>query len=248
MTLKALEFIIGAEFGIFRKPDSQDLGLTFSFIPKSAVLGVCGAIIGLGGYKEGSKIPEFLSKLSDFKIGVAPYENGRPAEKPFRKIFVKFTNYHGYGNADGPLICTEQLLVEPAYKVTVIADEDNHNFTDLYNKLKHEKTEFRPYLGKNEFLANMQFTGIYDARQCTDEIVSCTTIYPVTSYKKPLRGSVLEIGTVQIDDDYAYLLNAEGQYMRKLFRFTNSQIHREEANAEIGKFYHIADSHVVFAF
>jgi len=252
--MKALEFIISAEFGMFRKPDRQDPALTFNFIPKSAVLGICGAILGLDGYKNG-KSPEFLTKLNKFNIAVTPLYFKKTgfelAKKPFSKTFVTFNNFHGYGNFDGNGIYTEQILIKPAYLITVISDEKDQYFQELEKKLHSGITSFRPYLGKNEFISNLEFKGAYTVSDNSNELVQCESIYaPSHNYKPNPRGSDATPLTFLIMDEYSYALDEHGRHCIRHFCYRDGELHNQEVDNAIGKLYLLKGekSKTVFAF
>ena len=84
---KIISIDLKADFGFFKKPDTNDpIYLTFNMLHKPALLGILGAILGLGGFseakeeepkpKKGEKIktilPEYFKKLNDLKIGIKP--------------------------------------------------------------------------------------------------------------------------------------------------------------------------------
>lgn len=252
--MKALEFSISADFGMFRKPDQQDPALTFNFIPKSAVLGVCGAILGLGGYKDGSKTPEFLTALKDFKIAISPVlpKNRNSNPHPFKKTFVKFNNSQGYGNADGNWLLTEQILIKPEYIVTVISNNDDAYLINLERHLKNRTSVFRPYLGKNEFISNIEFLGSYEVFECTDKLVECKTIYcPSETPRKSDPRTIAGVPyTFLIMEEYSHALDEYGHHVLKRFCLRDGSFYREEADLNIGQFYSLTKENkkVIFAF
>lgn len=250
-TLKAVQFEVSADFGFFRNPgkrDIEDVSLTFNFMPKTAALGICGAILGLEGYKDGKNPPKFLEELADFKIAIMPIyperEDGK--RRPFAKTIVGYNNTHGYGNKDGTWQRKEQVLIKPAYRITAIAKEDNKHLTDLENKLKKREAVFRPYLGKNEFLANINFICTTKVTARADELVSCESIFPFA--KEPPKDSDAELPSFWIEEpDYPFALE-EGQYVRRRFRLKDGETYQNEADGTAGEFYKLEDGGVVFAF
>lgn len=252
--MKALEFRIRAEFGMFRRHDSHpENSLTFGWMPKSAVLGVCGAILGLRGYSEGSPKPEFLDRLSSFKVAVAPLENSfdlKFRRTPFKRTTVKFNNYHGFGNKAGNMICSEQLLINPAFLVTIVS-EDNRDFKELENKLRTNSAVFRPYMGKNEFVAEIEFFGLYDAVKNQDKIIECKSIYPIsTNYQPNIRDTTSGNYTFAIMDEYPYSWDEKYRNICKIFAFRDGRMNCKEADEQIGTFYTIKNNEnkIVFAF
>jgi len=117
--MKALSFEIGGKTAFFKKPDVNSYAyFTYNNIHKPALLGVLGAIIGLGGHiqlhnknrdiEEKNKLikkkteklaldngyPEFYEKLQHLKVSIVPLtSNGY-----FTKKIQTFNNSVGYAN------------------------------------------------------------------------------------------------------------------------------------------------------
>ncbi|TAF65410.1 MAG: type I-B CRISPR-associated protein Cas5 [Cytophagales bacterium] len=163
---KIISIDLRADFGFLKKPDTNEpIYLTFNMLHKPALLGILGAILGLGGFseakeeelkqpkaKKGGKqktiLPEYFNKLKELKIGIKPLqdENGN-----FQKTIVKYNNGVGYANLDGNLIVSEQTLIKPAYRCYLLLDTDNELHKQLFEYMKDSKAEYLPYLGKNDF-------------------------------------------------------------------------------------------------
>ncbi len=150
---KIISFDIKSEFGFFKKPDvNNPIYFTFNIIPKPTLLGILGAIIGLGGYSEqkDKDYPEFYEKLKDILVGIKPYGN----KGVFQKRLIKYNNTVGYANKDGgTLNITEQTLIEPQYKIYLgldLTNEFHKRIKEFINKTKVQY-EYIPYMGKNEF-------------------------------------------------------------------------------------------------
>ncbi|MBI1183328.1 CRISPR-associated protein Cas5 [bacterium] len=140
-----------ADFGFFRKPDTNDgINLSYNMLHKPALLGILGAIIGLEGYKERGKWPEYYQKLKDMKVGLEPlnHEKGN-----FQKTVIKYSNTVGYANKGTNYLTEEATLIAPAYRCYLLLKDENEYHQKLYAYLKEGKAEFIPYFGKNEFTA-----------------------------------------------------------------------------------------------
>lgn len=145
---KLISFTIKADFGMFKKPDINDkIFITYNIIPKTYVFGILGAIMGCEGYaqnRDKTKMPEFYEKLKDTRVAIAPSDKNGGILK---KEFILFNNTC---NGETKNI-TEQTLVNPAYDIYIELDETNAEHTELIDRLKNQKAEFLPYMGKNEF-------------------------------------------------------------------------------------------------
>lgn len=148
---KLIAFTIKAEKGFLKKPDiNEGIYLTYNMLHKPAILGILGAIIGLGGYKENGVLPEYYNELKNIPIGVKPTgdEKGN-----FQKTKITYNNTTGMASneAGGNLIITEQTLIKPSYKIYLLLDLEKENENKLYNNIKEQKAEYLPYLGKNDY-------------------------------------------------------------------------------------------------
>ena len=150
---KIISFDISSDFGMFKKPDVNNVYFTFNIIPKPALLGILGAVIGLSGYnqmKESDAYPEFYTELQNLPIGILPYGN----KGVFQKRIIKYNNTVGYANKDGgTLNIMEQTLIEPKYKIYIGLDlsKKSHKKLNEFIDKKVVQYEYIPYMGKNEF-------------------------------------------------------------------------------------------------
>ncbi len=160
---KIISFDISSDFGMFKKPDVNNVYFTFNIIPKPTLLGILGAIIGLRGYSQQNNkdYPEFYEKLKDLLIGIKPYGN----KGVFQKRLIKYNNTVGYANKDGgTLNIVEQTLIEPKYKIYIGLDlsKENHKKLNEFIDEKIVQYAYIPYMGKNEFKLDIDNVKHYD--------------------------------------------------------------------------------------
>ena len=248
--MQALEFEIRAEFGIFRRPDKQEPSLTYNFIPKSTVLGMCGAILGLSGFgdPDKNKRREFINRLKHLKIAVSPIYDPPNQPRPFLKTFVQFINYHGYGNVDGSLIIKEQLLIRPAFRIAIIGTEDDKNLIELARRLKSQEAVFRPYMGKNEFITDTKFISLSKTNVCKEGKFICSSIYPLSGHVSGVR-DVVSPPKLLVIDEYPYSYDESAKHICRRFCYQDGEIYIRGADLNIGSFHRIDDSgKIIFAF
>ncbi|MFZ1523966.1 MAG: type I-B CRISPR-associated protein Cas5b [Saprospiraceae bacterium] len=140
-----------ADFGFFRKPDANNtINLSYNMAHKPAILGIFGAIIGMEGYQEKGKMPEYYDELIHLGIGIEPlgHEKGN-----FQKTVIKYSNTVGYANKGTNYLTEEATLLKPSYRVYALLDLNNELEQKLYEYLQHGYSEFIPYFGKNEHYA-----------------------------------------------------------------------------------------------
>ena len=149
--MKLISFDLKADFAFFRIPDTNaTINLSYNIIHRPAVLGVLGAIIGLDGYKEKGKLPQYYDLLKDVRIGVEPLNHDKGN---YSKTNIKYSNTVGYANKGTNFLTEELTLVKPQYRIYLLLDENNGYQKQLIDNIKDGCTEFIPYLGKNEFTA-----------------------------------------------------------------------------------------------
>ena len=163
---KVISFDLFADFGFFKKPFSNeklDLYLTFNMIHKPALLGILGAIVGLPGYREYGKLPNYYMNLNSLKIGIEPIEKNEVTGKVyhekgiFQKTTLKYNNTVGYANKQNKIHCNliihEQIILKPAYRCYILLDDsiDLELQSKLEEYLSNGYAEYLPYFGKNVF-------------------------------------------------------------------------------------------------
>lgn len=172
---KLISFVVRAEQGFFKKPDINEVYLTYNMLHKPALLGILGAIIGLHGFgheddevdlqKESSKnpknkgnqkkpqknlpaLPVYYQRLKHIPVGIQPlrHQNG-----VFQKTMIEYTNTTGFANKGATHLITEQTLLKPFYRIFLLLDLKNEDEEKLYHNIKKQQAIFLPYMGKNDY-------------------------------------------------------------------------------------------------
>lgn len=149
--MKLISFDLEADFAFFRKPDTNNtINLSYNVIHKPAVLGILGAVVGLDGYKEKGRLPQYYEELKHTRIGIEPlrHQNGN-----YVKTSIKYANTIGYANKGSNFLTEELTLVDPAYRIYLLLEEGIKYHEILADYLRKGYTSYIPYFGKNEFSA-----------------------------------------------------------------------------------------------
>ncbi len=233
---KIISFDISSDFGMFKKPDvNTPAYFTFNIIPKSTLLGVLGAIIGLGGYsqQEDNIYPEFYSEFQNLPIGIAPYGN----KGVYQKRIIKYNNTVGYANKDGgTLNIIEQTLINPRYKIYIGLDLSKESHEKL-NKFVGEKIvqyEYIPYMGKNEFRLEIDEVKHYKDVEIfnPNNEFAIYSLFPNIDDKALKRSEVLRdpFDTAMSETYFYYFerlpigLDELNQYQYENFSYTNAKM------------------------
>lgn len=235
--MNAISFKLSGKTACFRKPDvNQFAYFTYNNIHKPALLGLLGAIIGLGGYTQlynenkGKKpnqldynhgYPEFYEKLQNLKVSITPLApNGY-----FSKKIQVFNNSVGYASQEmgGNLIVREQWLENPSWQIMIL-DDASDAYKKIVDYLQNKKAIFIPYLGKNDHFANIDDIKLLKFDSAIEEIrISSLFDEKILEISKiQPRGSELsyyfkEISPFNLQEKYHF-------YEYKSLVFTNHKI------------------------
>ncbi|HOJ11450.1 MAG TPA: type I-B CRISPR-associated protein Cas5b [Clostridiales bacterium] len=180
MDNNALKFNLSGNAAFYKKPDvNAKIYFTYNNIHKVALLGMLGAVIGLKGYRNneifGEKeadYPEFYEKLHALKVSIVPNsERGY-----FTKKIQYFNNSVGYASNEegGNLMIFEQWLENPSWSIYLLNDAggvEKYLWDKLYDYLITGKSVYIPYLGKNDFPANISDAENVDLEPCTAKFI-----------------------------------------------------------------------------
>lgn len=192
--MKAISFKLSGKTACFRKPDVNAYAyFTYNNIHKPALLGLLGAVMGLGGYtqlhdknaafKKGrlgydEGFPEFYEKLHPLKISITPLApNGY-----FAKKIQTFNNSVGYASQEqgGNLVVREQWLEKPQWQIMIL-DDGSESYQKLCDYLMHKKSVFIPYLGKNDHPATIDGVEIITLSEPQGDYIDSLFIKDFTS-------------------------------------------------------------------
>ncbi|MEZ4968877.1 MAG: type I-B CRISPR-associated protein Cas5b [Flavobacteriaceae bacterium] len=188
--MKLISFDLKADFAFFRKPETNNtINVSYNVIHKPAILGIMGAILGLEGYKEKGKLPEYYEKLKNIKVGVEPMDHDKGN---FAKTNIKYSNTVGYANKGTNFLTEELTLINPFYRIYALLDENSELHLDLYNSLQKGESVYIPYLGKNEFTAWWESSSFKEYTFTKREIGNGDSVKIATVFQKDilLKGQV----------------------------------------------------------
>ncbi len=181
-------FDVWAPFAYFRKPFTTTSALSYNFIPRSAIEGLIGTILGIKRedifdalanaeiavqiLSEVKKIPFSIKYThSDFWDTINQYINGDPTNK--KKPFNARTGI--------------ELLVDPKYRVYFCSTSNVHQKLKL--ALEKHHTVYTPYLGTSSLIANFSYLGTYYYDTSFRDIAEISTVIP---YNRDLPNVIIE--------------------------------------------------------
>ena len=200
--IRVLRLRVYGTFAHFDQPVSNNFRNTYTIIPKTQLLGLLGAILGLAGYKNNKTEPEFFQKLSSTSVYIVPNSKSYP------RFLVKYNSKNSFLNnrKDSPepnVIVNEQVLVSPDYEVGIVIEE-KETHRELIEMVEKNKSIFQIYLGKNEFPANIEYIGISSARTNKENEIIIRSIFPFSEVDKAKSGGHMRLEQLPIGFDNRY--------------------------------------------
>jgi CRISPR-associated protein Cas5h len=157
-----LVFDVGGEYGHFRKFNTTTSPLTYSIPPRTALIGMIGAILGIeretgvGKYEEGQKpLADMLAPdVADLAVQVI---------NPTKKVTMAFNLLNtktSFFNIDNRTQIEFELLKNPRFRV-FLRWKNRDLFQQLENMLVSRHSHFTTCLGLSQFTADIAYVGTY---------------------------------------------------------------------------------------
>lgn len=176
--MKVLAFDISSDYAHFRQPYSTTSSLTYAIPPRTAALGIIGAIVGIesGGFGRSEHVA--ILEKANTKVGIRLMNK---IEK------TRFNMNYSYTKADATTknVLHIQVPVEmvrnPVYRLFVTADSEL--FEKLEGMVINSECYYTPYLGISEFVAKVKYVKTYEALivETADEIWTAIEMLKKTS-------------------------------------------------------------------
>ena len=209
MCEKGIKLTLSGDMACFRKPETNSSQfITFGTVHKVVLCGIFGAIVGFKGYEScNGDVPEFYEKFKDLKISIVT------EKKNVIQQMISFNNSTGIASfhEGGNLIVKETILCNPSWDIYVMDDG-----SDEYNLLKEylisKKCVYIPYLGRNDYPANISnVTEVEFERICEEYVVYDSFVKAIASEckssdwgKKFFKSEKLPIGLEENTKHYKY--------------------------------------------
>jgi len=187
---KLLVFDISSTFGYFRKSFTTTSALTHAVIPRSAIEGLVGAIIGLSS----NRYPETLGS------GNIAVEIRSPVRKLHMKymhtnpdwwqnISLYFQNKTSSKTIQFAVPAAVELLVEPKYRIYIDCQEITF---ELSTMLKNNKAYYTPYLGSSSMICSTKYVGEFDYDRISSSRKDYLPVYSIIPFSDRIPRIKLE--------------------------------------------------------
>jgi len=240
--MRAIKFTLSGTAAFFKKPEFNSYYyFTYGQIHRVALLGMFGAMLGLGGYNQQkysqSEYPEFYSELNDIKVAIVP----RGEKGYFAKKIQTFNNSTGFASfeAGGNLIVKEQWLEHPSWDIYVLLNENQWS-EKIAQALEKKESIHTLYLGKNDHLANISDVVMVNLAKPIDDLMEVVSlcfknnVRIVKESSGPIIKTKSEIKTLwQYEEDLPNKLTLQtNHYEVDRFLLTNAKVESITSNED----------------
>ena len=142
--MQVISFIWRAKYGHFLKAGANRNSLTYPIPPKTAIIGLLGAILGLEKGQAQTKLNPLVS------ISGCP-----PAPLPYTVT----TRMAGMKNPrpEKPTLINQEWLWKPSFLISIALPEQQETFNELEYRLKNQQYYYSPSMGLSELIAHLDY-------------------------------------------------------------------------------------------
>lgn len=175
---------IKAKFASFRKIDSNSSSLTYRFPPRTTIIGIMAAILGL-------EKDSYYAMFQDSKIAVKILEPSRTIFQSVNNINIKSSsdlNFLKRGIKGSPTIIPTELLVPVNFNTSLgfrvyFSDENIDLFQGIWEKLVRSETVYPTSLGYANMLSHVKLVCKSELMKIDEENKHIEIVTPIPSDK-----------------------------------------------------------------
>ncbi len=163
--IKLINFRLHGRFGHFLRADAGASALSYPIPPRTVIIGLMGAVLGLPKDQPQELLKPMHVALSG-KIPVTHWHKAKLRKDPPELLSCAVKRSQKQEKNTKPekaTLITQEWLFNPSYEVWAGLPEPYH--TELENRLKMRKWYFQPSLGLSEMMADIEFIDSIAARK-----------------------------------------------------------------------------------
>lgn len=147
--MKGVELIISGDWAHFKRPETSNNPLTHDLMPKTAFIGLIGAVLGIDRKEMKSKFPQFSE---DFLYNVALLH-------PLKKVSWGFTSRKAHNPSISGSPKYFEFLKNPKFLIVLAlkANRSKFFFENFVNAIKANESIYNPVLGWHNCPATIEF-------------------------------------------------------------------------------------------
>lgn len=155
-----------AKYGHFLRAEANVNALTYPVPPRTAILGMLAAILGLEKDALATELAEVQVAIS----GVVPtrfwhkvkLRKDPPTSLPWE--IKRSQKASLYGSDEKAALHNQEWLFKPDFLIQVAWPQQPQHFTELVTRIQHRRWHFNPCMGLSELLCDVEFISTQQAQ------------------------------------------------------------------------------------
>lgn len=225
--MKAFKFNLSGKTAFFKIPEVNTyLYYSYGHIPRVALLGLLGAIMGYKGYSDDTRegYPEFYKELEGINLAVVP----KTDKGVFKKKLQAFNNSTAMASQEegGNLIVKQTWLEDVSWDIYILLDTEKAK--ELARQIYENKAVYIPYLGSNDHQATISKQEYVEV-ELSEDTKEINSLYKAVDIDINLKQK-----NFKYEEALPYLLEkGTERHINERFAFTDGEI--KNTNKEIYK-------------
>ena len=175
--MELINFRLRGRFAHFLRAEASASALSYPLPPRTVLLGLMGAILGLS-----KDTPQVVLEPANIAVsGKFPKTHWHrvklrkdpPSLLPY--TIKKTQKSEKTTKPEKPTLPLQEWLFEPDYIIWVSIPEPYH--TELKKRLKERQWYFTPYLGLSEMMADIEYLGVCEGSPLSDGVYDVQTVF-----------------------------------------------------------------------
>ena len=179
-----ISFRIKGRVGHFLRAESGASALSYPVPPRTAIMGLVGAVLGMGKDRPQEDLKSALFAVSGKKPKTFWHRIKLRKEDPEilpRRIKKKKKLADETGKSASPTLILQEWLFEPEYEIWASLPEPFQSELEL--RLKDGRWHFQPCLGLSEMMAELSFCGREESEPLPEATHRLASVFPASCGK-----------------------------------------------------------------
>lgn len=176
--MEFISFQLKGRTGHFLKAEGGANALSYPYPPRTVILGLLGAVLGLEKDEPQIKLEPALIAISG-KLPVTFWHRIklRKEDPEYLPLTIKKTQKPSSKGKDSKAtLILQEWLFEPEYTVWVSIPEPY--YSKLSKRLEHRRWHFQPCMGLSEMIADINYNGIAETVSLDKDTHNINTVFP----------------------------------------------------------------------
>ena len=176
--MKLISFRLRGHFAHFLRAEASASALSYPFPPRTVILGILGAVLGLPKDE-----PQVVLEPANIAVsGKIPKTHWHRAKlrkdppAPLPHIIKRAQKMDKPTVPEKATLILQEWLLEPDYTIWVSIPEPYN--AKLEERLVHRRWHFQPSLGLSEMMADIEYLGLNDCSLLPEGIYDIQSVFP----------------------------------------------------------------------